>query len=548
MRKYVSSIFCILVCVSLLCGCLPSSSQPQNQNETFASISQATDDTQTPQESTDKTVNITLPQNMAAFGILLEQLGAEDGTQVIVNTIDGSGYALATKATMVTDNAPDIFWVENDDDAQTIGGSDALASMDENTVSPLLAGVAQLMPKAEYILEEDEVYGLSLGAVAEGYLVNIEVLAALLGADNANILLQDLENCSFEQFEFMIKGLELYLTQPGRMRLPIGSNQYQTPDYRPTLARSSRGVFGVADDEGEDLVQEVLPATLHIAGEMANDETELTIKQEVIDKVLMSLLTIMDMETMHMGRVEGAMRRGEDYVLLDIANSNEDAIEQFAQGASLFLRADTRTGFQLEEQYPHLKDKLALVPIKFPLSYDEEEEELSEDEIAEDEDDEKTEEELEEELEEEERIAAEAEEEKQTFEMYSTQFWPSNGGYLCLSNQGAQNTAAQNLLLRLFTTQQGIDGIKETLYLQPFVEIYPSTLLSNQVLEIHTDAEAIREFQDSDTLQRAQEEIGDYIITELMDKTEWDEEDYNNFIDMAGAEVGILVDVGPEEE
>ncbi len=542
MRKYVCSAFCILICVSLLCGCLPSPTQSQSQ--TFTSVSQATNDSLTPQENTEKTVNVTLPQSMAAFGTLLEQLGEEDGIKIVVKTIEGSGYALATKATMVTDNAPDIFWVENNDDAQAIGGIDALASIDEDTVSPLLVGVAELIPQAEYILDDDEVYGLSLGAVAEGYLVNIEVLAALLGADNANILLQDLENCSFEQFEFMIKGLELYLTQPGRMRLPIGSNQYQTPDYRPTVAQPSRGVFAVADGEGENLMQEVLPATLHIAGEMVKDETELTTKQEVIDEALISLLTIMDMETMHMGRSEGAMWRGEDYVSLDIANSNEDAIEQFAQGASLFLRTDTRTGFQLEEEYPHLKDKLALVPIKFPLPYDDEDEELAEEDVSEDEDDEKTEEELEEE----ERIAAEAEEKQQVFEMYSTQFWPSNGGYLCLSEQGTQNTAAQNLLLRLFTTQQGIDGIKETLYLQPFVDIYPNTLLSNQVMEIHTNEEAAREFQNSDTLQRAQEDIGDYIITELMGKIEWDEEDYDDFIAMASAEVGILVDVGAEEE
>ena len=534
MKKPALAVLCLALSGMMLCGCAPqsvasSSAQPYLPPSTSSSgapkssAPKSSAPESISQNTSGETLSIVLPAHMAGLEEELQKLAAADGNTLNFRAeATGTQYIEETKGLLDSEQAPDIIWVQNEMDFGALGGEEQFTDMQSVSSAPAFAALAGMAPRAGRLGKPSAVYGLPMGDYAYGYLVNIELLGALLGTKNYTALQNNLADCTFKQWSALSNALEQYLARPGRMRLALGNTTYQTPDYRPKEAQSLRGMYAFADADTQALCQGVLVAATQLV-QKTNAQGETAAERQLAsDAVLTSLFEVLNSETMHMARREGVFRRGAEYAERDEKLSAEEAKALFAEGIALFLRADSRAGFALEDEYPALAGKLALVPLKFappPVAQSaaSEEETQKEDapatqEIA---------------------VAALIEEQNHLL-------WRGGSGYLLLPEKAKHSAAAQALLLRLFASEEGIKAIQNTLHVQPFSDLAPSGPLALQVGQAATGGMPIT--LQSGVLARAEENIGAYVRDELMAKDEWSSEDTNAFLAVAKAALASLTE------
>lgn len=531
--RHAIHICACLLCLAYLCGCAaPAQSTSPPAGNSIASSRQPDDSSASvPQPSSSvqptgegETIHIFLPAENTALHQLLQQLAAQDGNTLQVHTAPaGEGYAQQLQQAAEGQQPPALYWVEN---ARQVpqAASAAPVNLSGGAAGPALQGLAGYVPQTMRLREEGAVYGLPLGYYAQGYLVDIELLAQLLGTQEEKRLCEDLTQCSFEEWTMLARTIEAFLAKPGRIQVTLNGNVYTTPSFRPAAAQPLRGVFAQPTGNAAAMCGSLLDAALAAGFDNAEEwqQAEATEKEGTLQQLFAALLGAMELETLHMAQTGGAVRRGEGYSRLDTL-SEKEAQQLFGEGTALLLRADSRTAAKLQQEYPRLQDKLVMVPIKLPSKAME----LPQAQLGENTDEET----------EEENVVALPDLSK-TIEQNNRRLLVASDGYLCLAQNAAQDGAAQSLLLRLYTTREGQDGLCD-IGLQPFSRPYPEGLLQNQVMAAAASQRQILPLFGSYT--KAKEEIGAHLLANLMESYEWSVPQCGNFVAAAFRAVGETV-------
>ncbi|MGD9559733.1 MAG: hypothetical protein AB7V55_03900, partial [Oscillospiraceae bacterium] len=515
-------------------------------------------------ETAQTALRALLPTGQDALEQLLQQMAAEEGLELEIETAAaGNRYADAVNEALGGENAPDIFYLKGDAEVKRVDAGQMADLLDDAASAPMRA-LAALVPQPARIVDSQRVYGLPLGQQAAGYLVNVELLAPLVGAQDTSALLADLQACTWQQWQALAEAIEAYLPAPSRRQVTIGHHSYTMPGSRPGIAQPLRGVFAVPDGDAEKLMQGGLEAAIHLAFDdystlLAANDTE---KAQRLWAAAEGLLGMLALETQHMARESGPLARGERYRTTE-RNSNTKAIELFVGRTALFMRGDSALAGALQAQYPELTGKLALIPYKMPdPQVDEEETEApvsaptSEAGEAESDETAASEVETESETSASEPVASEAQavgEEtdepqasaladwQKAIRAQNTQLLCADGGTLCIRAGSANAGAAQNLLLRLFTTGAGRMAIEKTLHLQPFSTVVPTGLWQAQVAQAMADGQALATPWPAETTG-AKQAIGAEVqrLTEL---AEWGQEEREAFQGALLKGLGIYVDL-----
>lgn len=474
-------------------------------------------------------VTVLLPAGQEVLEGILTDMAAVDGTALsVIKKPAGSGYAEAVQQALAEETPPDLVWMPGENEMQLLG-QDAFCNLLDGQNTTTMQALAGLVPAGSRLLNQQKVYGLPVGYYAQGYLVNLELLAKLLNTSNLAQLQSDLARATWRQWVGLASGMQLYLQQPRRMQLKLANTTYTTPAYRPSEAQGLRGVFSVADGDADMLVTTALLAAQGAMFEdmdswLALEEED---RRERTFSSLAALYGLLDFETMHMARREGVVWRGEVYAQRT-PQSAEEAMELFSGGTALFLRADSRTGQQLERENPALWGKLGLVPVKLPVPEPEEEAENGQSGEEETEED----------------PSGEALDVEGLLAEQNGQLWYASEGYLCLAATAAGNAAAQTLLLRLFTTTQGIDALSQGLGLQVFTSPVSASPLMRQVAAATQNDAGGLLFIQKQELARPVAALGKYVTEELMGKEEWtDEEEGYEFLRVGLNAFGLYVEV-----
>ncbi len=544
MKRYLCALLCTFLCLCLLAACLPA--VPQGQPAAFQPVASSLAAVDSGAESTAPPVpeagsagslRVLLPAESDVLAGLLAQMAEAEGIALTVLAAhDTEAYIAQVLAALAEPDAPDMVFLEGYSDAQVVGAWQLEDLAGTESPAPL-AALARLVPTGSRLLENSRVYGLPLGWRAEGYLVDMDMLAALLGASSPAQLLADVQKATWAQWSQMLAALEIYLARPAMMRVPLGDNAYITPARRPQIARPLRGIFAFADAAPEAMMQSALDAALYAPYENPRDwlrvpETE---KRELLFPSLEALYALMDFETLHMARTEGAVYRGPDY-LVHPALSREEAGELFGEGTALLYRADTQTGFALAQAHPRLEGRLALLPVKLPppvLAAEEGGADGTEDASSSQSAGASGSSGGETQTETPEEEAAEETAARRTaagIEAHNSRCWYSAGGYLCVNMQSINKEAAQALLLRLFTTREGAEGIQSGLHLHPFGQLLPQDGLSAQLAGMAATTESPLLPAPESILAGAGQAIGAHVATQLIGVEEWDEEEAYGFL------------------
>lgn len=474
-----------------------------------------------PAPQNEAEVIIMLPTGMEAFARQLAGIAKEDGiTLRMVTKPAGAGYAAAVQDELDSGAAPDIYWLEGEADALAVWANGGLSDIAAESESPSMAALAGTVPEKSRLVNSQMVYGLPLGYYAEGYLVNIELLAEFLGAEDEQALAADLESCTQLQWEYMVDALQNYLQTPNRIQLKIGNGTYTTPARRPADAKPMRGMFAVPERESEALAAAALNAILNAAFPTYEDWAlvEAAEKSDKLAEALPALLDVIDIETLYMGSEDGAVWRGPDFPNRGKAGVY-DAGEMLANGTVMFLRTDSRTAADIAKRHPQLKGKLAMVPVKLPLlRADEEGAQSAESETEEN---------------------AEALKIEKQIEENNTRLAYASEGYLCLAAGSKNREWAESLILRLYTTDEGRQIIEDGLGLLPFTSGFSHDVLNIQIWQAAVGEQGQYISMPQTGLARAQKSIGDFVSAELMETAEWDAALQRSFYSTCYAALGL---------
>lgn len=528
MKKFFPAV-CIFLCAAIFFGCATVPQSPSASAKTAAPASSFAQSVPAkslaqsasfaaPAPQNQKSLQVLLPKSQEALSPILQNLAGQDGTAIEIS-IDGSteNYEENLASLLKGENAPDLFVLDSQSQAETIDNDffDDMSGEDKPLAFTTMANMVP--PQLALFPEKGGIFGLPLGYCAQGYLVNIEVLAALLGAASSASLTQDLSKASWEQWSQMLAALELYLQKPVSMRVKLGANTYITPAFRPKSAGALRGIFAFANGSPPAMLQSALGAALYApynSPQHWQTSSEESLKENLFPS-LECLYALLDFETLHMARPEGALFRGKDYAARE-SLLKEEAELLFANGTALLYRANTTTAFALEKKHPALLGKLALLPVKLPPP------------VLPKQDDESQEGDAQSEMSQAEKTAAETVAAK--IKSQNSRFWYSATAYLCVNKKSENKNAAQLLLLRLFTSQNGTSAIAQELNVYPFCNLLPQTPLASQVFLIVADGKSSLVPGPKNGLSQAEEAIGTFVATELMDKEKWGEDEAYSFL------------------
>lgn len=512
-KKIAALILCFIFCLGLLAACANGGHTAQSiEPPAFVPSAQSSQSAASIPQNTP--LRIMLPDGHTQLADIVRQFAYDDGIDIeIIRGRQSVGYAGEVQNALENENAPDLVWLNNFAEFAEIDGNNYFAQFNAQSTEPTLQTIAGGVPQRMRINGEEGVYSLPAGYVAQGYLVNIDMLAALLNESNRQNLLNNLVMCSFEQWKMLIISLEEYLKNPGRIEITLAATKYITPGQRPNIARGLRGMFALPDADGYELLDGILTSALcapfsnELAAISASDE-ELTDK---IYPLLGSLMRALEFETKHLTRAEGALTRGSEYAETWDKLSFNDALGLFSSGTALAIRANSQTALLLGQEIPTLRDKLALIPIKLPLMPREDDD------------------------------PAASQEAMQALAYHNNRLWVASAGAFYMNKNTENKNAITAFLLRVFTGRESTEAF-ENLGIVPFAPYTAQeSLLETQILNaVQGQSGALLPVQPASWL-RAQTVIGEYVRDELLDKDEWLADEVDGFFTIAQVALSLRV-------
>ncbi len=451
-------------------------------------------------------VKMMIPSSQQALGDLLSQLAKEQNMdlQLLVGANEPR-YTLELAEALAGEEPPELYWLAGEFSARVLAQAEQTPRKLSEEKDVALATLAQITPAEMRILGSEAVYGLPLGVYAEGTIVNIETLAALLGSQDLATLQRDLIDCSYKEWKTMQQAVAKYLEKPSRYQFRLGSGVYTMPNYRPPEAEKLRGLWALATVGNAAYTQNGLSAVFSAAyADPADyldsdpDETSL-----FLEEPLQALVDEMEFETLHMASEGGALARGDNFALAGEVTS-EVAKKLFAEGTALFWKGDTRQALMLETEQPQLQDALFLIPTKMPF-------------------------------------------ENQEVALLNNLYSVGVEGYLCLPGKTTPSDAAKGLLLQLYTAPAWRSAMEEQLHILPYTSLFPSRSLLAGLEEIVGLGEYYLHPLEQRRLSTAQQRAGEWLNLNLMAKAEWSEEDKANLLTAMQAMLGEL-NLQAEEE
>ncbi len=438
----------------------------------------------------EKPVSIMLPSSQQMLGQMLETTAESQNIEVEIRLAGNEPrYTLELLEAMESDEKPDLYWMPGEFAARVLDESSYyLYNLDVPASGVMLQSVAAMVPADLRLLNEEKTFALPVGAYAQGTLVQLSLLAELLGTEDLIALQRDLILCSYEEWYVMQTAIVDYLETPGRYQFSLGGNLYTMPSYRPSQAETLRGLWALATVGNTAYVQNGITAAFSAAytdpATYLDSDPELL--NDLMQEPLEALYEEIEFETMHMVGHDGSLARGENFTLAREV-TEEEAQQFFENGSALLWKCDTRQALQIEEDNPELAGDLFLIPTKLPFEND--------------------------------SVAV-------INQLYTLEI----DGYLAVANAKEANSAAGELLVQWFTQEACLQATQTGLHLLPYTAFYPQSAVLRSLEESVSIGEYYLAPIEPSVLATTQQRMGDWIRLNLMDKSEWTEEDRAAFL------------------
>ena len=347
MNKFLKYIFCsILFCSSLafISGCANNSGNTDNSASSETSKETSKKDYDLLVFNGDSSIAENFKKMCEEYsnrtGVIVKGITANEETDSIEQLRD---Y-------MKTSNQPDVFTVNNMKELKEWQESGNILDFSNASEESFKKMVNEIPQNLRLSSNNVDSFGVPCTIQGYGYLVDPKMLSSLFGGDKYRSVLNDLKECTYDEFE-----------------INLNAHKYSLLPEKSGISENLNGVFSfTAGDEKETgtyMLNIPLAATFNSAAD-ANMASEDKINK--LEKPLIEFAQALDVRTNSVSGKNSSLSRGVS--LIDsVNNSYKQAIKNFVNGKSVFMLNGTWAYNDIAVYDSSVAKRLTFIPIKMPI-------------------------------------------------------------------------------------------------------------------------------------------------------------------------------------
>lgn len=291
-------------------------------------------------------------------------------TGIIIRTVtpsDEENNFDNLKDYLASEYPPDIFTVSNMEDLKVLKENSQVWDFNNATEETFKEAIKSIPENLRLSSNTTDNFGVPYNIEGFGMLVDPKMIASLFGGDKYRLVLNDLKECSYEEFSAFVDALNLYIDSEALSEFTLNNNSYTFVSNRGEMSKNLNGVFtfpaGVAKYTGTYLMNVPLASIFYSAAD-ANISNELQVNN--FKDIFMKFSEALGNMTLSMSGSNGLLGRGSELVS-STQNSVSQSMKNFVNGKALFMIASTEDYNSLSVFDSSVAKRSVFIPIKMPI-------------------------------------------------------------------------------------------------------------------------------------------------------------------------------------
>lgn len=373
-KKLISSIIMLCLAFTLLVGCKKTENNPSNTNGIGTENNKETPKAENPKEK-NKDVVLRIfnakGENALQFEAMCEAYSEETGVTVEPFSVGSGTNALELlRVQMSTKNPPAIYSIKGLTELPEWKESGSVLDLTTVTNETFAQIVKDIPESMRLSTDGQESLGIPFNVEGYGYMVDVQMLGDLFGAENGVKVLADLRVCTFEEFAAFVETVDAYIAVPSGSNVTLNGNTYTLQSEKTGRASNLTGVFAFAGSEKWTYGDHSLNIILNMVFNSAGEAKAITEEQyEQLRAPLTAYMKNLNMVTSHVAGLEEHGSRGPE--LINGATFGYDqSVQAYGDGKALFLQQGNWAALNIENVSQEVAGRSSFIPVKMPVTSD----------------------------------------------------------------------------------------------------------------------------------------------------------------------------------
>jgi len=304
-------------------------------------------------------------ENADAMEAAANAFGEEKGVKVKVFSLgSGTNSDDTLRTEMNSKNKPAIFscmnaqalveWVEG-------GFAMDLSTAANEEFKELVSGI----PDSFHLTDGNANYGIPYNVEGYGYIVDTEMVAALIGEADVDAFIDAFKTATYDEFESAVTTLQAYIKEDTAGTVTLSGQEFQLADEKTGKAANLEGVFSVAGSEkwtyGDHFINIAVDAVFKDS-KAASETTKEGL--EAGKGAFMAYAKALDLKT-----ANATTARGPELINAT-TNGYDPAVATFASGKAIFIKQGNWAYENIKKANEDIADNLTFLPVKMPFTQD----------------------------------------------------------------------------------------------------------------------------------------------------------------------------------
>lgn len=291
-------------------------------------------------------------------------------TGIIIRTVTPTDEANTfdnLKNYLAGEYPPDIFTVSNMEDLKVLKENSQIWDFNNATEESFKEAINKIPENLRLSSNTTDNFGVPYNVEGFGMLVDPKMIASLFGGDKYRLVLNDLKECSYEEFSEFVNALNLYISSESLSEFTLNNNSYTFVSNKRDMSKNLNGVFtfpaGISKYTGNYLLNIPLSSIFSTAAG-ANISNELQVNN--FKDIFMKFTDALELISLNMSGPNGPLGKGTEFIS-NSQNSISQSMKNFVNGKSLFLLASTEDYGNLSMFNLPVAKRSVFIPIKMPI-------------------------------------------------------------------------------------------------------------------------------------------------------------------------------------
>ena len=249
--KYVAALLAATMTIGGLTGCVNSASSDTGSNTAASDSNAGVEESASSDNDYDFYIFNAKGENADALAAAVDTYEAETGLTIKIFSL-GSGTPTeeALRVDMSSDHKPAIFGIMDPQALKEwVEGDFALDLTTADLLPEFKALADDLDPGLRLTMDGQDSYGIPYNVEGYGYIVDKEMIAALVGEDNVDSFIEKYKTATYDEFADFVEKVNAYIKDGKGNDFALSGQTFSLLAEKNEKAEKLEGVFSVAGSE-----------------------------------------------------------------------------------------------------------------------------------------------------------------------------------------------------------------------------------------------------------------------------------------------------------